>query len=50
MIGCVLDFQQEAISKIVDYVDNKIIGKEPGTDYDNAFMKSYDEAIEWLNR
>ena len=30
-------------------MENKIIGKEPGTDYDNAFMKSYDEAVEWLN-
>jgi hypothetical protein len=31
-------------------MENQIIGKEPGTDYDNAFMKSYDEAVTWLNR
>ena len=31
------------------YMDNKIIGQEPGTDYDNAFMKTYDEAVAWLN-
>ncbi len=31
-------------------MENQIIGKEPGTDYENAFMKSYDEAVEWLNR
>ncbi|MFC1824236.1 hypothetical protein ACFL9T_16110 [Thermodesulfobacteriota bacterium] len=30
-------------------MEDKIIGKEPGTDYDNAFMKSYNEAVEWLN-
>ena len=29
--------------------ENKIIGKEPGSDYDNAFMQSYDEAVKWLN-
>ena len=31
-------------------MDNKIVGKEPGTDDDNAFMKTYDEAVAWLNR
>jgi hypothetical protein len=31
------------------FMDNKIIGKEPGTDYDNAFMKTYDEAVAWLD-
>jgi hypothetical protein len=30
-------------------MDNKIIVKEPATDYDNAFMKTYDEAVAWLN-
>ena len=30
-------------------MDTQIIGKEPGTDYDNAFIKSYDEAVNWLN-
>jgi hypothetical protein len=30
-------------------MNNKIIGKEPDTDYDNAFMKSYDEAVGLLN-
>lgn len=30
-------------------MENKIIGKEPGTDYDNAFMKSVDDAVKWLN-
>ena len=23
--------------------------KEPVTDYDNAFMKTYNEAVAWLN-
>jgi hypothetical protein len=27
----------------------KTSGKEPGTDYDNAFLKSYDGAGGWLN-
>jgi hypothetical protein len=30
-------------------MDSKIIGKESGTDYDNAFMKTYNEAAAWLN-
>ena len=34
---------------VAPFMDNQIIGKEPGTDYDNAFMKSYDEAVQWLN-
>ena len=34
---------------VAPFMENKIIGKEPGTDYDNAFMKSYDEAVNWLN-
>ena len=29
-------------------METQIIGKEPGTDYDNAFIKSYDEAVNWL--
>ena len=33
---------------VAPFIDNKIIGKEPGTDYDNAFMKTYDDAVEWL--
>jgi hypothetical protein len=35
--------------KYMRFMDNKVVGKEPGTDYDNAFMKSYDEAVHWLN-
>jgi len=35
---------------VAPFMDSKIIGKEPGTDYDNAFMKTYDEAVAWLNR
>ena len=34
---------------VAPFMDDKIIGKEPDTDYDNAFMKSYDEAVKWLN-
>ena len=34
---------------VAPFMENKIVGKEPGTDYDNAFMKSYDEAIKWLD-
>ena len=34
---------------VAPFMDNKITGKEPGTDYENAFMKSYDEAVTWLN-
>jgi hypothetical protein len=34
---------------VAPFMDNKIIGQEPGTDYDNAFMKTYDEAVAWLN-
>ena len=34
---------------VAPFMENKIIGKEQGTDYDNAFMQSYDEAIQWLN-
>ena len=30
-------------------MENRVIGKEPGTDYDNAFMQSYAQAVEWLN-
>ena len=30
-------------------MDNKIIGQEPGADYESAFMQSYEEAIKWLN-
>ena len=30
-------------------MENKIIGKEPGTDYENAFMCSYAEGVSWLN-
>lgn len=30
-------------------MENKIIGEEPGADYESAFMQSYDEAIKWLN-
>jgi len=31
------------------YMDKKIIGQEPGADYDNALMKTYDKAVAWLN-
>jgi hypothetical protein len=34
---------------VAPFMDNKITGKEPGTHYDNAFMKTYDEAVEWLS-
>jgi hypothetical protein len=34
---------------VAPFMENKIIGKEPGTDYENAFMQSYDEAVKWLN-
>jgi hypothetical protein len=34
---------------VAPFMDNKVVGKEPGTDYDNAFMKSYDEAVHWLD-
>ena len=35
---------------VAPFMDNKVIGKEPGTDYDSAFMKSYDEGVDWLNQ
>ncbi len=31
------------------YLDSKIVGKGPGTDYDNAVTKTYDEVLDWLN-
>jgi hypothetical protein len=34
---------------VAPLMENKIIGKEPGTDYESAFMQSYDEAVGWLN-
>ena len=34
---------------VAPFMDSKIIGKEPGTDYYNSFMKTYDEAVAWLN-
>lgn len=34
---------------VAPFMENEIIGKEAGTDYDNAFMKTYDEAANWLN-
>jgi hypothetical protein len=34
---------------VAPFMDNKIVGQEPGTDYDNAFMKSHEEAVDWLN-
>ena len=34
---------------VAPFMDSNIIGKEPGTDYDNAFMKTHDEAVAWLN-
>ena len=34
---------------VAPFMDNQIVGKEPGTDYENAFMQSYDEAVNWLN-
>lgn len=34
---------------VAPFMDNKIIGKESGTDYDNAFMKTYGEAVVWLD-
>lgn len=46
-------YNQVGVTKkvfVAPSMKNQIIGKEPGTDYENAFMKSYDEAVEWLNR
>jgi len=34
---------------VAPFMDNQIVGQEPGTDYDNAFMKTYDEAVAWLD-
>lgn len=34
---------------IAPFMDSKIIGKESGTDYENAFMHSYDSGVLWLN-
>ncbi|CAB1058211.1 hypothetical protein D1BOALGB6SA_2967 [Olavius sp. associated proteobacterium Delta 1] len=34
---------------VAPFMDSKITGKEPETDYDNAFMKTYDEGVAWLN-
>ena len=34
---------------VAPFMENKVIGKEPGTDYNNAFMKSNDDAVEWLS-
>ncbi len=34
---------------VAPFMENQIIGKESGTEYDNAFMKTYDEAVNWLN-
>lgn len=34
---------------VAPFMNNKTIGKEPGADYDSAFMKSYDGAVGWLN-
>jgi len=34
---------------VAPFMENKIVGKEAGCDYDSAFMKSYDEAVAWLN-
>lgn len=35
---------------VAPFMENKVVGKEPGTDYENAFMKSYNEGVEWLNQ
>ena len=34
---------------VAPFMENKIVGKEQGTDYENAFMQSYDKAVKWLN-
>jgi hypothetical protein len=34
---------------VAPFMENEIMGKEPGTEYENANIKSYDEAINWLN-
>ncbi len=34
---------------VAPFMESKVIGKEPGTDYENAFMSSYDEGVNWLN-
>ena len=35
---------------VAPFMENKVIGKEPGTEYDNAFMNTYAEAVAWLNQ
>lgn len=34
---------------VAPFMEKKIVGKEQGAQYDSAFMKTYGEAIEWLN-
>ena len=34
---------------IAPFMENKDTGKESGTDYENAFMKSYSEGVDWLS-
>ena len=56
-----LEFHSDFVTKIYNrvgvkkkvfvapFMENQIIGKEPGTEYENANIKSYDEAVKWLN-
>ena len=56
-----LEFHSDFVTKIYNlvgvqkkvflapFMENEIIGKEPGTEYENANIKSYDEAVKWLN-
>ena len=34
---------------VAPFMENKVIGKEPGTDYENAFMQTFEEAVDWVN-
>ena len=34
---------------VAPFRENQVVGKQPGTDYDNTIMKTYDEAVEWLD-
>ncbi len=35
---------------VAPFMENKEIGREPGTDYENAFMQTYEEGVAWLDQ
>lgn len=35
---------------VAPFMENKVVGKEPDTGYDNAFMQRYEEAVAWLDQ